>query len=164
LGGLVNPEVAAYERWLLDKTDENFLSLRGLLVTHAAKVLWMMMHSGDNHLAQEFADDLLLSIAEFRGDSLFSTWTHGVFLNRGREEVRRLRREKRQQPPPYNNPLSAEERLIEKEFLDNLLPEDRAVCRLLAQGLSEREIAYELAVPKSTVHDRLKRAFKNASK
>jgi RNA polymerase sigma factor (sigma-70 family) len=79
-----------YAMWVAgdgDRTDL-LLRMRKLLLQHAARVCWDVLHQENDHLIQEMVDDLLLELDKFNGKSKFSTYAHSRFRYRCIDEFR----------------------------------------------------------------------------
>lgn len=81
------------------KTDENDLytqwreasdaakaeletQLFSALQRHATAVMWKKIPEADKNLARDIASVVMKQLAEFKGESKFSTWVHRIVLNR----------------------------------------------------------------------------------
>jgi RNA polymerase sigma factor (sigma-70 family) len=51
------------------------------VLKHARAVMWPKIPDGDENLARHIASVVIEHLAEFRGESKFSTWVHSVILN-----------------------------------------------------------------------------------
>src|SRR5579859_5249158 len=60
---------------------------------HIEKVVWIKMHEFAPDLAAEAANEVLLNIDKFRGDSKFSTWVHAFARNYAYDEIQKRKRE-----------------------------------------------------------------------
>lgn len=135
---------------------------------------------GDFALADDAAQEVFIkihrSLADFRQDSLFSTWLYRVTINHCRDELRKAKRHKHQsleqlieekgssvelaaatQAPTSSGVMDAREQL--SQVLESLSPEYREVIVLREiRELSYQEISQTLNCSLDAVKARLKRA------
>jgi RNA polymerase sigma-70 factor (ECF subfamily) len=151
-------------------------AFRALFETYKDKVYSIAWrYSGDESLAMDIAQDVFLklfsSIADFRGDSMFSTWVYRLVVNACLDHKRRswrlipiaddLLAVLRAPGNSLDRMLNSEMRDRVRHAVEKLSPELRMVVVLrYTEGLSYDEIAEVLGCATGTVASRLNRAHK----
>jgi RNA polymerase sigma-70 factor, ECF subfamily len=149
---------------------------RILFETYQDKIYSIALRfSGDESMAMDIAQDTFLklysSIADFRGDSLFSTWVYRLVVNRCLDQRRRSWR-----TIPMADELLAVLRapgdalhaVLRTEMSERVqravekLPEDQRIVVVLryTEGLAYEQIAEVVGCSMGTVSSRLNRAHK----
>ena len=151
-------------------------AFRALFETHKDKVYSIALRfTGEESLAMDIAQDTFLklfsSIAEFRGDSAFSTWVYRLVVNACLDHKRRSWRlipiadeliaVLRSPGDSLSALMHSEMRSRVRAAVDKLSPDLRITVVLrYTEGLSYEEIAGVLNCSTGTVASRLNRAHK----
>ena len=153
-----------------------------LFASHAAKVFALARRFGlDPDEAEDAVQEVFLKvqrkIGTFRGEARLSTWLYQVAVNALRDQLRRLKRQKRalpllpledepgeqrlesDDPGPAEGASLRERRALVRTALDALPERFREVLVLRElEGLGYRDIARILELPQGTVESRIHRA------
>lgn len=181
-----NAENALYEKWRDASPEERPAIERTLLAVvskHAQKVISLELAEDAPDLVANIAGDAIQQLVRgrFRGECLFSTWTHEIARRKIREELRRRTRQRkviddrttvdaleekdaeeddggyrpRQQirQPNFDPPI-----LLDQVLSDQMLsPNDRKLARLKLEGLASEEIGVKLRITHEAVDSRWRR-------
>lgn len=156
----VNPENVLYEEWKTASQEarpEVETRLIALLRVHAAKVCWLVLHNYQPDYIEEVLQDALLDLPNFEQRSEFSTWFHGLALNKFRRLFRQRTQRKEvplsQEDKPEDNNLFS--KVFAKEIIESLTDEEKELVHLrFTEGLSFREIADHLGISHVSVLER----------
>jgi RNA polymerase sigma-70 factor (ECF subfamily) len=155
-------------------------AFRALFEAHKDKVYSIALrYSGDESLAMDIAQDTFLklfsSMADFRGDSAFSTWVYRLVVNACLDHKRRSWRLApladdviavlRSPADSLDSLLHSEMREHVRSAVETLAPDMRITIVLrYTEGLSYDQIAEVMGCSAGTVASRLNRAHKALEK
>jgi len=161
-----------YQAWSEAKDPNEKRELLGSLHMsvkgHARGVVYSKYPEASHHLAEEIADDVILGISNFRGESKFSTYVHSVGENKTNEQLRKKVREKKligqsfepeddndERHPAAESDLN--QRIILHDLSKGLKPGEKALLKAIAEGRSTKEIADRLGISLHAAESRVRR-------
>jgi RNA polymerase sigma-70 factor (ECF subfamily) len=166
---------------LRDASDAEKPELEGklfsALIKHAEAVMWRKIPEADKRLARDIASAVMEHLAEFKGESKFSTWTHSIILNHCYQYLR----EKDKNRDRYYASENPEDDInlqdtrteaafakvvqaVDLELIDRLAkelpPEEYCVWECWRDGMTMKAIAEKLGISEDKVENSLRRKVK----
>jgi RNA polymerase sigma factor (sigma-70 family) len=169
-----------YEQWHDASAEEKPKFERRLfrVVRHARNVILGKIPEADENLPRDIASTVIERLAEFNGESKFTTWEHRVILNQCnlylREKVKGRKRLYVSKDDPEDDiklkDFKAEaafakvEQAVDLERIDRvakgLSPEDYRVWKCWRDGMTMKATAEKLGIPEDSAENSLRRKVK----
>lgn len=167
---------SAYSTYTADKTEESLSALFKILRQLSRSITWNILHGPNDEVAEEAAENVILALSSFVGNSQFSTFAHSVIQNHIKSWLesnsRRNRAEVSTEHLPsddfqalsYDPHTEYFDRAALRAALETLPRANRVVVNLVLKGYTFAEIADQLSLPLQTAHGRWASALKSLQK
>jgi RNA polymerase sigma factor (sigma-70 family) len=153
-------EQAVYLKWQARPGDQQIeAELRQLLSQHARAVLFSILRREDLSLVDEAVNRVMVNLANFRGEGLFTTWAHRILMSVMYDQRRLERSRKEVSLEGLNFAFSGAATIPTTDILLTvkklLTPTEYTLFEYtIVMGYSQREIGELLKVPERTINRR----------